>query len=296
MKSRAYYLMILGLFISLSVFWACSDNQESMPLVEKNQYEVLNLELQDLNESFVSSSDQQTRGRGWLRKALNIAAADLGSIVNTKPTQTRSIIGWVIGLVELVRCISASIHAANLEPEHTFPLIEARGTDISQSLEAINSVAYLDNENLGKLHNQVIINLVEKDSLIFSKSTDEIIYAVNQELNTLIGARMMTTEELKEIKRENTIFFAEIIKGEPLNVFKNLMVKYPSKADELQLMDTYFTKVSTLTSINDLIEYSKLAREIIQNSQIDINAKNELLGIIDLSINSSWIWNGDFEV
>ena len=286
MKTKFFYGLLLTSAACLSV---CSCNTNEPKAVTENPadaFEELNANLQDYNAEF-ELHYPQTR-RNFFRKLVDFVKADFGGVSAYQPDSR--VDGGKIGSTATFS-ISASVDSWT--EGFIVPVEDLALDDESRSaLESLYDTSFSQYENLGYYHNRVIYELLEEKPEAFSDKKAFVI-AVVEKLDE-IGIETPASE-INNICNQLDSYKTNILNESNDVMFDNLIALKPEKADEINIMRSYFETVAKCTTTEDVREYSKAVKAIINDSDIDTEAKVEMIANVSVGEASFTLWNSQDE-
>ena len=73
-------------------------------------------------------------------------------------------------------------------------------------------------------------------------------------------------------------------------MFDNIIALKPEKADEINIMRSYFNNVTKCTTAAEIKEYSQNVKNIIAQSAVSAEAKTERIANVSVGEASSLLW------
>lgn len=281
MKTKFFYGLLLASAACLSV---CSCNDNEPKAVTENPvdaFEELNANLQDYNAEF-EMRHPQTR-RNFFRKLDDFVKADFGGVSAYQPDS--KVDGGKIGSTATFS-ISASVDSWT--EGFIVPVEDLVLDDESRSaLELLYDTSFSQYENLGYYHNRVICELFEEKPEVFSDK-ETFVTAVVEKLNE-IGVETPTSE-INNICSQLDSYKTNILNESNDVMFDNIIALKPEKADEINIMRSYFNNVTKYTTAAEIKEYSQNVKNIIAQSAVSAEAKTEMIANVSVGEASSLLW------
>lgn len=282
------FVFLIALFSAMLTSCTNNENKVDIPEIDANS-EIISLQNNLLalnNEMF--GEQIVTRASWW--KYLLTAVADAG-------------VGLLTGRVDWA--ISAStlawtIFKEQVENDPAFDIPDSeRAPSLNIESSALSHLQISEEEiNDGIIHNQAIINLYKRHGEnLFSLSEENLVQEVAEEVAELTQCSTEDViSDIETISNElidyNNIYIESTTIDEYINHLKELK---PEKSDELDVLKIILEGFQFVDAEEDNGEYASAIVEIIDNSNIATEMKNELKSSVAIANASVRLWNTNLQ-
>ena len=294
MKNLLKYALII--LISAGVFGCSSDNRKNeateIPevsvsaeqLAEDAAFQELFQEIDALNmQYFEATADIEPYAIGipkWLRKVFNVVCADVvGAIACSWAGAAGATIGAIVNSVTVGAC---------LDEEGKFMASETVWPDTFNSY--LSSFSYDSNDAAGQIHNETIINTLNKYGKINLQNMSE------YELYTAVIQQYVQDGNALPTDYNPQTYYARTLQA--INLAKNndyttslnyLALSNPSLTNQCALLQQYLKALENISESNCL-QYHIDFRNTVMSSNISTTAKDNIRLCTSVGLGSAYLW------
>ena len=286
MKKGILFGVVCAAVLFISTFVACNSNEPQLSGTNPSNddpYVELMQNLDDFHADYMANHPSEgSRGfRDFFRKLKNCVRADFyGSRFSLRPfvitiilSPSASYEGWINGY---------SIASQDEYDECTAKLIQNENL-----LCQINDLSS-DEGDSGYLHNKILIELFKRctpnDSYIKVVKTAVKIYAELTNIKVSANDAKVMISDLKDFM-ENVVDESDDVMAE------RMKVRFPQKANEIDVMKNYFVNIQNLNSIEEVHAYTLQYKAIIDASKISDSERMDLVSSIGIAPASMELWS-----
>lgn len=173
------------------------------------------------------------------------------------------------------------VHSAGFSiPQHQLIFIKAQ-------IDSLMNEYKKNSYNIGALHNAVIFQTYLDNDTSFT-TTSELVKSTLTAINKLGGKLSNIVQD--EIVNEIDDFFENIYSDDVTTTYNRLANRYPSRRNEFELLKLYMLNAENLSSIYDLVSFSRGYMDIINQSDISDDSKTFLISNISIAPASYQHW------
>lgn len=273
-------------------FTGCSNEVTGLSSLNKEQtkeIENVKVELTDLNNSYKATA--QTRGlKKWLRWLI-FGAADVAGALGggVSGACTASSLAWTVTKSETM--------AEKPEQEtatKTTSLTETRAQviQLSDSADIKNgNLEGLDEGSMGYLHNKVISSAFIENEDICTKSNEEVMNIILDELKKQTGMDFSESQR-KEVMAYTTKIINSFDSSKTVEEYFKELEAQTTDVKQKEALSICGMVLDGLQYVDDNdTTYAETATKIIQNSSIDPEMKKTLLDGVSVANASAKLWN-----
>lgn len=282
------FVFFLVATISATMFLAssCSSDEptKSSAIIDEvsEEYEELSMALDDFTMKFEKEHTTVPASRSFFSRLWKAFKADVFVSCRKNLDEWETTTGISIGASNAAW---NQLGRNNMEYSSLSPQAKA---EINLMLEHAKMEIDTNGNNLGALHNAVILTLITQDNGD-AKSLTEITQ------NTVIAMKSLGIDVSKiDIAKMNAgldIFMNEIYTDDD-DLLCNRFVKfYPEVKDELSIIKKYCSTATRLQNENDIEEFTNGYKEIIRNSKIEDVSKVTMNRTLSIAPASAQLWN-----
>lgn len=159
---------------------------------------------------------------------------------------------------------------------------------IKQKIDSLKLEYQADCNNIGAIHNAAILQSFVDGDMDFD-TTEQLVNSVIASIKSL--GFETSGIVVKDVVKEIDDFFNEIY-DEDVNVaYERLSQKYPERKDEFNIQRQYLSSIEKLTTVDDIYNFTKGYMQVIDNSNVSKELKNNLKANISVAPASNALWH-----
>jgi len=224
----------------------------------------------------------ETKAKWWKYLLTAIADAGVGLITgNIGYAISASSLTWTVFKNSVETSEGAENHSINDDK------IALAYLEIADEEEELND---------GTIHNKVIINLYNKyGEELFNKSEEVLIQNIAKEVAILTGCSAEEIfPDIHSAKSEMAIYTNAYIESKSIDEYINHLIEYkPEKSEELEILKIALEGFQFVDAETDNGEYASRVTEIIYESNISPEMKEDLRSGVSVANASIRLWNTD---
>lgn len=273
MKKTNVFIIAIAMVLT---FTGCNNEVTGLPSLSKEQTEAIEnvkVELGNLNDSY---KDSQTRGlKKWLRWLI-FGAADVAGALG----------GGVSG------ACAASTLAWTVTKEEKVAETRAQFTRIDDIADLKDeNLAGLDEGSMGYTHNKVISSAFKNNEDICTKSKEEILAIVLDELKKQTGTELSENQK-KEVMEYTTKILNSFDSNKTVEEYFKELEAQTTDVQQKEALNICSMVLDGLQYVDDSdVTYAETATKIIQKSSLSLDLKKTLIDGISVANASAKLWN-----